>query len=239
VSRRLDELMRSADPMNGAHEHPITGDHNDPLYMAILDRREDVETLGPTRPGPSMSASRSRRSVAAFAAGLLGVLALGALFLLTSPDVGEIPAIKNPSVQDAVGPSTTIPETPPTAPRAVIEHLYALLLVDTDAAAALFTDNAVITFQVPPSPGKDTIEGEKAIRAWLAQAKAGMESIELTRVEVDGETVTFDDSAIQTSCFAGPRCVMDTTGHVAVVREGKIVQWDFGSFTTRPVDSES
>ncbi len=66
-----------------------------------------------------------------------------------------------------------------------------------------------------------------------------MESAELTNVEVDGETVTFDDSVIQRSCFAGPRCVMDTTGHIAVVREGKIVRWDFGSFTTRPVETGS
>ncbi len=173
MSRRLDELMREADPINGADEHPITADHNDPLYVAILDKREDVETLYKTKLGASNRAGRYRRSVAAFAAGLVGVLAVGALFLLTSPDVTEpVPAGTVPSVQDVAGPSTTIPGTP-TAPAAVIEHFYAVLLKDTDAAAALFADDAVVNFQVAPSPGRDTIEGYDAITSLARQTEGG------------------------------------------------------------------
>jgi len=240
VSRRLDELMRAADPVDTTPQHAITGDHDDPLYLAIRDRREDVKTLEKTKRVAPGVGSRNRRSVAAFAAGFAAALAIGALWLLTPLDIAEPPSPgTSPSVQNPAEPPTTTPETIPTEPGAVVEHLYAVLLDDTDAATALFADDAVIAFQVAPSPGGGTVEGYDAIRTWLAKAKAGMESIELTRVEVDGDTVTFDDTAIQTSCFGGPRCVMDVTGHEVVVNDGKIVRWDFGSFKTRPVETDS
>ena len=240
MSRRLDELMRAADPVDAASENPITGDHDDPLYLAILDRREDVKTLGKTKSRAPRLRSRFRRSVAAFGAGLVGVLAVGALWLLIPLDFDGPPSpVTSAPVQDSAAVSTTVPDATPTEPEAVVEHLYRVLLDDLDAAAAVFAEDAVVTFQVAPSPGGGTIEGSDAIRSWLAKVRAGTESIELTRVEVAGETVTFDDTAIQRSCFAGPRGVMDVTGHVAVVRDGKIVQWDFGSFETRPVEPES
>jgi ketosteroid isomerase-like protein len=126
----------------------------------------------------------------------------------------------------------------PTEPGAVVEYLYTVLLDDLDAAVALFAEDAVISISPPPSPAGGTYEGLDAIRNKLRQARANMESMELTDLEVEGDTVTFNDSVVQRSCFAGPRCVMDTTGHVIEVRDGEIVSWDFGSFETRPVEPD-
>lgn len=237
MSRRLDELMRAADPVDAVEQHPITGDHNDPLYLAILEKTQ-IADAG-EQEGKPKSARRARNLVA-LAAGFVGtVLAIGALLLMTPPDSDETPSLgTSPSLDEPPTSITTIEETVPTEPGAVVEYLYSVLLDDLDAAVGLFAEDAVISVSPPPSPGTGTYEGIDAIRSYLRKARAGIESMELTHLEVAGDTVTFNDSAVQTRCFGGPRCVMEITGHVAVVRDGKIVRWDFGPFETRPVEPD-
>jgi ketosteroid isomerase-like protein len=239
MSRRLDELMRAADPVDGVDQLPITGDHDDPLYLAILERNR-LAAGGDEESAPtSTSPGRRARRLTALAAGFIGtVLAIGALLLITPPNTDETPSETLPSAEDPPTSVTTIQEPVPTGPGAVVEYLYTVLLDDLDAAVALFAEDAVISISPPPSPGTGTYEGVDAIRNKLRLARANMESMELTHLEVAGDTVTFNDSVVQRSCFAGPRCVMDTTGHVIVVRDGKIVSWDFGSFETRPVEPD-
>jgi len=237
MSLRLDELMRAADPVDGVEQHPITGDHDDPLYLAILERSQLADAREPE--GMPKSARRRARRLTALAAGFIGtVLAIGGLLLITPPNTDETSTETLPSAQDPPTSVTTIQEPVPTEPGAVVEYLYTVLLDDLDAAVALFAEDAVISISPPPSPGTGTYEGLDAIKSLLRKSRAGMESMELTHLEVAGDTVTFTDSVVQTSCFAGPRCVMDTTGHVIEVREGKIISWNFGSFETRPVEPD-
>jgi ketosteroid isomerase-like protein len=239
MSRRLDELMRAADPVDGVDQHSITGDHNDPLYLAILERNQLADTGEEENAPTSTSPGRRARRLTALAAGFIGtVLAIGALLLITPPNTDETPSETSPAAENPPTSVTTIQEPVPTEPGAVVEYLYTVLLDDLDAAVALFAEDAVISISPPPSPGTGTYEGLDAITSLLRKSRAGMESIELTHLEVAGDTVTFNDSVVQRSCFAGPRCVMDTTGHVIEIRDGKIVSWDFGSFETRPVDPD-
>jgi len=239
MSLRLDELMRAADPVDGVEQHPITGDHNDPLYLAILERNQLADARDEESAPTNTSPGRRARRLTALAAGFIGtVLAIGALLLITPPNTDETPSETLPSAEDPPTSVTTIQEPVPTEPGAVVEYLYTVLLDDLDAAVALFDEDAVISISPPPSPGTGTYEGVDAIRNKLRLARANMESMELTHIEVAGDTVTFNDSVVQRSCFAGPRCVMDTTGHVIEVRDGQIVSWDFGSFETRPVEPD-
>lgn len=239
MSRRLDELMRAADPVNGVDQHSITGDQNDPLYLAILERNRLADAGDDENAPTSTSPGRRARSLTALAAGFIGtVLAIGALLLITPPNTDETPSETLPSAENPPTSVTTTQEPVPTEPGAVVEYLYTVLLDDLDAAVALFAEDAIISISPPPSPGTGTYEGLDAIKSLLRKSRAGMESMELTHLEVAGDTVTFNDSVVQTSCFAGPRCVMDTTGHVIEVRDGKIVSWDFGSFETRPVEPD-
>lgn len=237
MSHRLDELMRAADPVDGVEQHPITGDHDDPLYLAILERNQLADARDPE--GPPKSERRRARRLTALAAGFVGtVLAIGALLLITPPNTAETPTETLPSAADPPTSVTTIQEPGPSEPGAVVEYLYTVLLDDLDAAVALFAEDAIVSISPPPSPGTGTYEGLDAIRSLLMQARAPMESMQLTHLEVAGGTVTFNDSVVQRSCFGGPRCVMDTTGHVIEVRDGKIVSWDFGSFETRPFEPD-
>ena len=119
--------------------------------------------------------------------------------------------------------TTTVPAlAPPSEPGAVIEYLYDVWLDDRGAALAVFAEDAVIT-NIPSTPATPTTrEGVGSIDVWLAQESGLHESLEITEIEVDGDTVIWDDLACTVfDCWTA-------TGNVAVIKDGKIVTWDFG-----------
>lgn len=101
------------------------------------------------------------------------------------------------------------------SPASVIEDFYRAFPDDVEGAAAVFAEDAVLT-GAPTPPSKR--EGIVEITEWLQDTAAVLTSAEITRIEVSGNTVTWDDTVR----------IASATGHVAVVEDGKIVTWDFG-----------
>ena len=106
------------------------------------------------------------------------------------------------------------------SPGAVIEEFYRAFPTDIELAGEVFADDAVLT-DAPTPPSRR--EGITEITAWMRSETFIVRSIEITRIEVSGNTVTWDDQV--TTLDGG---VVDGIGHVAVVENGRIVMWDFG-----------
>lgn len=108
-----------------------------------------------------------------------------------------------------------------------------MLLDDWETAAAPFAEDAEIpeSFGLLP-PGA---EAGAFVRArfmnHLNVSQSNMDSVELTAIEVDGNTVTFSDHSFWSRCvpISESGCIRESKGRLAVIEDGEIVYWDFGS----------